>query len=187
MKKTIFIVAILFVAVISTACINNIAVQELNNAAENSMANGNYDDAIKKLEASLDLDCNIYETYYNLGVAYIESNQYTKAINVLEKAIKLNSKYPENYYSLAIAEEAYADEMSGAKTNNDTVNNSNGIVKTNYSNNLSENDKTLMINNYHSAIENYNKYLNMCSSDSKKDELVSHIKDIEKVLDKLEE
>lgn len=187
MKKTIFIVAILFVAVISTACINNIAVQELNNAAEVSMANGNYDDAIKKLEASLDLDCNMYETYYNLGVAYIESNQYTKAIDVLEKSIKLNSKYPENYYSLAIAEEALADEMSGAKSNDDVVNSDNGIVKTNYSNSLSENDKIVMINNYHSAIDNYNKYVNMCSSDTKKIELISHIKDIEKVLNKLEE
>ena len=73
MKKAIFIVAILFVAVVSTACINNIAVQELNNAAELSMAKGDYDAAIKNLEASLELDCNMYETYYNLGVAYIES------------------------------------------------------------------------------------------------------------------
>ena len=186
MKKTIFIVAILFVAVLSTACINNIAVQELNNAAEVSMAKGDYDDAIKKLEASLDLDCNMYETYYNLGVAYIESRQFSKAIEVLEKSIKLNSKYPENYYSLAIAQEAFADEMSDSKTHDEELDNANGIVKTNYSTNLSDVEKNNMIDNYHSAIANYNKYIDMNCSDTKKEELISHIKDIEKVLNKLE-
>lgn len=185
MKKAIFIVAILFVAVISTACINNIAVQELNNAAEVSMAKGDYEDAIKKLEASLDLDCNMYETYYNLGVAYIESRQFAKAIDVLEKSIKLNSKYPENYYSLAIAQESFADEMSESNTH-DAVQNTDGIVKANYTSPLTDSDKNSMIDNYHSAIANYNKYIDMSSSDAKKEELVSHIKDIEKVLDKLE-
>lgn len=186
MKKAIFIVAILFVAVISTACINNIAVQELNNAAEVAMTKGDYDDAIKKLEASLDLDCNMYETYYNLGVAYIEARQFDKAINALEKSIKLNSKYPENYYSLAIAQEAFADEMSDTKIKEDSIKNANGILKTNYANNLSDEEKNIMVNNYHSAIANYTKYIDMSYSDSKKEELLSHIKDIEKVLDKLE-
>ncbi len=186
MKKAIFIVAILFVAVISTACINNIAVQELNNAAETSMASGDYDAAIKKLEASLDLDCNMYETYYNLGVAYIESRQFSKAVTVLEKSIKLNSKYPESYYSLGIAQESLADELSESNLQDDKVKNSDGIVKTNYSTSLSENDKETMVENYHSAILNYNKYIDMKNSDSKKEELASHIKDIEKVIEKLE-
>ena len=92
MKKAVFIVAILFVAVVSTACINNIAVQELNNAAEISMSKGDYDSAIQKLEACIDLDNNMFETYYNLGVAYIEARQFNKAIESLEKSIKLNPK-----------------------------------------------------------------------------------------------
>ena len=141
MKKAIFIVAILFVAVVSTACINNIAVQELNNAAELSMAKGDYDAAIKNLEASLELDCNMYETYYNLGVAYIESRQFAKAIDVLEKSIKLNSKYPENYYSLAIAQESLADEMSDVN-NHDDIKDTN-IVKANYT--VSDEEKNLMV------------------------------------------
>lgn len=182
MKKALFIVAILFVAVVSTACINNIAVQELNNAAEVAMAKGDYDDAIKKLEASLDLDCNMYETYYNLGVAYIESRQFAKAVDVLEKSIKLNSKYPENYYSLAIAQESLADEMSDVN-HHDTINDTN-IVNANYV--VSDKEKDLMVENYQSAINNYNKYIDMGPSDSKKEELLSHIKDIEKVLSKLE-
>lgn len=182
MKKAIFIVAILFVAVVSTACINNIAVQELNNAAALSMEKGDYDAAIKNLEASLELDCNMYETYYNLGVAYIESRQFEKAIDVLEKSIKLNSKYPESYYSLAIAQESLADEVSDVN-NHDDIKDSN-IVKTNYV--VTDKEKNLMVKKYQSAITNYNKYIDMSTSDSKKEELVSHIKDIEKVLEKLE-
>lgn len=184
MKKAVFIVAILFVAVVSTACINNVAVQELNNAAEVSMSRGDYDSAIQKLEASLDLDSNIFETYYNLGIAYIEARQYSKAVDALEKSIKLNSKYPNNYYSLAYAKEALADEMFDFDEPQDTIN-TDGIVKAHYSNELSEEDKTVMIENYSSAIENYTKYLNMNIPDSKKEEVTSHIKDIEKVLEKL--
>lgn len=184
MKKAIFIVAILFVAVISTACINNIAVQELNNAAEVSMSKGDFDGAIEKLEASLDLDCNVYQTYYNLGVAYIESRQFAKAISALEKSIKLNSKYPESYYSLAIAQEAFADEFSDTKSENSN-NLSIGIVNSS-SEGLSVSDRDTMINNYNLAISNYNKYISLCSSDIKKEEISAHIKDIENVLKKLE-
>ena len=95
MKKAIFIVTILFVAVISTACINNIAVQELNNAAKSYMDKGDYNAAIERLESSLELDGTVYETYYNLGVAYVEAKKYNKAVETLSKAINLNSKYAE--------------------------------------------------------------------------------------------
>jgi len=40
MKKALMIVTFLAVAVISTACINNIAVQELNNKAAEYMQKG---------------------------------------------------------------------------------------------------------------------------------------------------
>ena len=40
MKKAILIVTVLFIAVISTACINNFAVQELNNKAKIYLENG---------------------------------------------------------------------------------------------------------------------------------------------------
>ena len=39
MKKALMIASVLLVAVISTACINNIAVQELNNKAAEYMQN----------------------------------------------------------------------------------------------------------------------------------------------------
>ena len=65
MKKALMIASVLLVAVISTACINNIAVQELNNKAAEYMQKGDYESAMNRLQASLDLD----STMYSLGVA----------------------------------------------------------------------------------------------------------------------
>ena len=53
MKKALLIASVLFIAVISTACINNIAVQELNNKAAEYMKKGDYDDAVNRLQASI--------------------------------------------------------------------------------------------------------------------------------------
>ena len=80
MKKVISIASILFVAVISTACINNLAVQDLNNKAKAYAEKGDYTQAIERLKSGIDLDPSIFETHYNLGVAYIKNKQYKKAI-----------------------------------------------------------------------------------------------------------
>ena len=56
MKKTLLIVSVLLVAVISTACINNFAVRDLNNKAQSYMQKGDYSQAIERLKSSLDLD-----------------------------------------------------------------------------------------------------------------------------------
>ena len=56
MKKALMIASVLFIAVVSTACINNMAVQELNNKAAEYMQKGDYESAMNRLQASLDLD-----------------------------------------------------------------------------------------------------------------------------------
>jgi tetratricopeptide (TPR) repeat protein len=187
MKKAIFIVTILFVAVISTACINNMAVQELNNAAKSYMDKGDYESAIDRLESSLELDTNIYETYYNLGVAYISAKQYPKAIDSLNKAIKINSKYANTYYTLAVAQENYADSLVDndkqelKPDENEQANPENmDIYK-----NVSVAIKEQMIGGYLSSIANYKKYLEMVNSKQREEEISSHISDMEKVLTKL--
>ena len=189
MKKAIFIVTILFVAVISTACINNMAVQELNNAAKIYMEKGDYSAAIERLESSLELDRNIYETHYNLGVAYINSKQYEKAIDELNAAIKLNPKYANTYYTLAIAQETLADSLmesdeTDVKTdefgNMEAVNSMSNTYK-----NVSADVKEKMIQGYLISIENYKKYIDMVNSAQKTEEVNSHITDMEKVLVKL--
>jgi tetratricopeptide (TPR) repeat protein len=149
------------------------------------MAKGDYDGAIKNLEASIELDCNVFETYYNLGVAYIEARQFDKAVCSLEKALKLNPRYAESYYSLAIAKESLADEMS--ESNNSQANiSTSSVIKENYTPQLSNTDKELMVENYRDAISYFNKYIDMNIPDNKKEEITSHIKDIEKVLLQLE-
>ena len=111
MKKALMIVSVLIVAVISTACINNMAVQELNNKAAEYMQKGDYESAMNRLQASLDLDATMYETYYNLGVAAINAQKYDKAIEALEGGIKVKSDFADFYYSLGIAQNSLADEI----------------------------------------------------------------------------
>jgi tetratricopeptide (TPR) repeat protein len=108
MKKAVFLVTILCLSVFSTACINNFAVQELNNKAMEYMKKGDFENAISRLKSSVDLDESIFESQYNLAVAYTEAEDYEHAIEVFKKAIELNPEFADVYYSYAIAQENYA-------------------------------------------------------------------------------
>ena len=113
MKKALLIASVLFIAVITTACINNIAVQELNNKAAEFMQKGDYEAAVNRLEASIDLDSTMYETYYNLGIAATNAKKYETAIEALQNGIKIKPDYPNFYYSLAVAQAEYSEELLG--------------------------------------------------------------------------
>ena len=89
----------------STACINNFAVQELNSKAKIYMEEGDYKAAIERLKSSIDLDDTIFETHYNLAVAYTQAEDYANAIAAYKEAINLEPDMPDSYYSLAVAEE----------------------------------------------------------------------------------
>ena len=111
MKKALLIASVLFIAVVSTACINNIAVQELNNKAAEFMQKGDYESAMNRLQASIDLDSTMFETYYNLGIAATNAKKYEVAIEAFESGIKIKSDYPNFYYSLAVAQAEFAEEL----------------------------------------------------------------------------
>ena len=120
MKKAFLLASILFISVISTACINNFAVQELNNKAKDFMDKGDYVSAIERLKSSVDLDGSVFETQYNLAVAYTKAEDYSNAITTYAAAIKLNPDFADAYYSLAVCEENLAkDIISGAVKVND--------------------------------------------------------------------
>lgn len=120
MKKAFLLASILFISVISTACINNFAVQELNNKAKDFMDKGDYVSAIERLKSSVDLDGSVFETQYNLAVAYTKAEDYSNAIKTYVAAIKLNPDFADAYYSLAVCEENLAkDIISGAVKVND--------------------------------------------------------------------
>lgn len=157
MKKIILLITILFVSVISTACINNLAVQELNNKAKEYMEKGETEKAISRLRSSIDLDTSIFETHYNLGVALIQAKDYEEAVNALNNAVNLKPDFSDSYYSLAIAYEGLADQIINDGEKETLISDENPIVEE--KNNLSESEKIKIVELLNSAVHNYNLYL----------------------------
>ena len=165
MKKALLIASVLFIAVISTACINNIAVQELNNKAAEYMQKGDYEAAVNRLQASIDLDSTMYETYYNLGIAATNAKKYTIAIDALESGLKIKPDYANFYYSLAVSQAEYAEQI----LETDDIDSKKEIT---------EEDKTKALELKTSAITNAQKYLELAPQAEDKDEIEEFIKDL---------
>lgn len=179
MKKALMIASVLFIAVVSTACINNMAVQELNNKAAEYMQKGDYESAMNRLQASLDLDSTMYETYYNLGVAAINANKYEKAIETLEGGIKIKPDYADFYYSLGLAQTSLADEIleNSEKELSEGEKNAE-IVNTEPKKELSDEDKAKVADLKKQAAENLTKYLEMNPNGEDKQTVEELIKEI---------
>ena len=168
MKKALMIVSVLFIAVVSTACINNMAVQELNNKAAEFMQKGDYESAMNRLQASLDLDSTMYETYYNLGVAAINAQKFDKAIEALEGGIKIKPDFADFYYSLGIAQSEKANQIvdnAEEKLNKDSataenVNERNVLMEAEKRSEASGARKEA-VELKKAAVENLTKYLEM--------------------------
>ncbi|MBQ2612253.1 tetratricopeptide repeat protein, partial [bacterium] len=99
----------------STACINNLAVQELNTKAKTFIDNGDIENAISRLKSSVDLDPTIFESHYNLAVAYTRAENYSDAIESYMKAIELKPDFADSYYSLAVCEENLAGDIKSGE------------------------------------------------------------------------
>ncbi len=108
MKRILLLLTILSVSVMTTACINNLAIQELNNKAKSYIDKGDAETAICRLKSSLELDDNVYQTHYNLGAAYNDIGKYEEAIEELNKSLELKPDFVEPYYIIAMAKEAIA-------------------------------------------------------------------------------
>lgn len=170
MKKIILLITVLFVSVISTACINNLAVQELNSKAKEYMEAGEIEKAICRLRSSIDLDTNVFETHYNLGVALISAKQYDEAEKSLLNAIKLKPDFADAYYSLAVAQEEKAFEMINKEQQPDEEDRqetsadepediSEASEPSEESKELSTEDMKKIADALNASIENYNSYL----------------------------
>ncbi len=186
MKKALMIVSILIVAVVSTACINNIAVQELNNKATQLMQKGDYEAAMSRLQASLDLDASMYQTYYNLGVAAINANKYDKAIEALEAGIKIKPDFNDFYYSLAVAQIGMADDMLDEADVEETAFADVEKGKIEVKRNISPAQKAMALELKKAAIENLQKYKNADSSISNKEDVEEMIKQSEEAIAEVE-
>ena len=173
MKKALLIASVLFIAVVSTACINNIAVQELNNKAAEFMQKGDYEAAMNRLQASIDLDSTMYETYYNLGIAATNAKKFDTAIEAFENGLKVKSDYPNFYYSLAVAQSEYADDITEPTENEDDAEQEDTKAKED----SKQENHLKAIELKKSAVENLNKYLEMNPQAEDKETVETLIKD----------
>ena len=175
MKKALLLVSILFISVVSTACINKFAVQELNNKAKGYIEQGDYENAIERLKSSVDLDDTVFETHYNLAVAYTQAEDYSNAIEAFRKAIELNPEFADAYYSLAVAEEDYSIDLAKGVL---TLDESGKPVKVDEETlakqekiNLSEPVQKMVNELLADAVNNYNLYLEKASNVQDGDEV----------------
>jgi len=189
MKKLFLILTVLFVSVLTTACINNLAIQELNNKAKAYMEAGETEKAICRYKSSLDLDGSIFETNYNLGVAYIAEKDYEDAIEVLKNAAKLNPSAADTYYSLGVALEGAAyDKISGEDEDKNKVDCTSQIEEMSEQSEaekekeLSAEDKQEISKLFMDAIDNYNQYLIANPQAEDKEKVTARIEEINKEL-----
>ena len=180
MKKVLLIASMLCVAVASTACINNLAVQDLNNKAQAYMEQGDYTQAIERLKSSLDLDSSIFETHYNLAVAYTKAEDYVNAVDEYKKALKIKSTVSDLYFSLATAENNLAVDLEQGRVrmNDDGSLYTPKAEDVDFSEEykLSDNAKQFVNELFDSAIQNYQKYLDLNPDSKDKESVEAQIK-----------
>ena len=182
MKKALMIVCILVVAVISTGCINNMAVQELNNKAAEFMQKGDYESAISRLQASLDLDSSMYQTYYNLGVAATNANKYQTAVDALEKGIKIKPDFYDFYYTLGVAQIGLADEIYEKATVQEEASVDTEKEQISIKRDITDVDKSDAIELKKSAVKNLKTYLDNVPDVNGKDSIEEMIKQSEEFI-----
>lgn len=185
MKKALLLVSILFISVVTTACINNLAVQELNNKAAAFMEQGNYNEAIERLKSSIDLDASLYESHYNLAIAYTKAEDYPNAISAYEKTIELKPDFADAYYGVAVVQE---DLIADLNTGVLEVGENGNIEKVPQKDNadidnekpfvVSEKSKQYIASLTDAAIKNYELYLSKNPAADDADDVQSHVKDL---------
>ena len=185
MRKVLLIASILFVAVASTACINNLAVQDLNNKAKIYADKGDYVQAIERLKSSIDLDPSVFETHYNLAVVYTKAEDYINAVEEYKKVIEMKPDNADSYYSLAVTENNLAVDIEQLKVRmniDDTLftpEKSNNETTIELTDELTDKEKNLVKELYGSAIANYQKYLELNPNADDKQEVEANIQKIQ--------
>lgn len=184
MKKALFLLTIFMISIFTSACINNLAVQELNNSAKKYMENEDYENAIARLKSSLDLNNMVFETHYNLAIAYTEAQDYENAVEEFEQTIKLKPDFNNAYYSLAVAQENFAtDILNGTYKKKDKEFSVDEIedledsddFDTKLDDKLSKAEKDKILNFYNSAIVSYETFLDKEPQTKDKDSITTKI------------
>jgi len=142
---------------------------------------------MSRLQASLDLDASMYQTYYNLGVAAINANKYDVAIDALENGIKINSDFSDFYYSLGVAQIGKADDIVEYADTEEIAEANINTNKVNIQREIAPEQKATVIKLKKSAIENFEKYLHKNPNTQNKEDIEEMIKQSEEDIATLEE
>ncbi len=182
MKHLSFILVLLLVSVITTACINNLAIQELNNNAKSYIDKGDTDSAICRLKSSLELDSQVFETHYNLGIAYLTAKLYDDAAKEFRAAIDINPDYVDAYYSLAIAleESAFDIENKYFEVDEDDLDEKTDAKEQKV---LDENTKKKIIERLNEAVEAYENYVSIAKDAKETAKIKEKIENIQQTVD----
>lgn len=179
MKRVLLVAGVLFISVVSTACINNFAVQELNTKAKEFIENGDYTSAVERLKSSIDLDSSAYESYYNLAVAYTKLDDYSNAVDNYKKVIQIKPDFADAYYSLAVCEENVITDIEEGYL---FVDEEGKLAK--FENpdkkkrKLSDADNARIAELVQDAVQNYEKYLSLSPEATDRDEVQERINEL---------
>lgn len=176
MKRVLLVAGVLFISVVSTACINNFAVQELNTKAKEFIEHGDYQSAVERLKSSIDLDSSAYESYYNLAVAYTKLDDYINAFDAYKNAIILKNDFADGYYSLAVCEENLILDIEEGHVKLDE--NAKLVKLDEKKKVLTDAEKTYVQELKADAVKNYEKYLSLSPEASDKDAVQERISEL---------
>lgn len=183
-KINLFVAVFSLIFVLSACSTSNVAIQTLNQKANQLMKSGDIDGAIARLESINDLNPDFPQTNYNLGVAYYQKANYEKALQYLSRAIELNKTFADAYYSKAVVYEAMAYPKAQAENANDENN------PANKNNDAAVQEKKLdpntQIDYLMQAKDNYNYYLQMSKDASDSQEITTKINELNNDIIKLQ-
>lgn len=189
MKHIFFVIAILVVSVFTTACINNFAIQELNTNAKKYLKSGDIDSAICRLKSSLELDNQVWETHYNLAIAYLSNKNFDEAEKEFKETISLNPDLADVYYSLAISQEEQATLLQNPKeetTKDEEDDEENANEEETANKPLDEETKLAVIAKLNEAKTNYNIFIQKATSQEEIDKVKEKIESIDRDIEKIE-
>lgn len=187
MQKLLSILLLLFISVVTTACINNFAVQELNNKAKEYLDKGDTQTAICRLKSSLDLDNTVFETHYNLGIAYLNAKEYDNAIKHFDETLNLKPDFSSVYFSKGVTYEEMYSELVDESSDDEEDNKDNSTCQ-NCQEENKESDIKLSPSEFLSkSIENYKLYLENEKDASDYNDVSQKIKELEDKLVQLNE
>jgi len=179
-SNIILILAILVSSIFITSCGKNLSlsnpdIQKLTDKAQKLMQEGNFEGAIGRLQSINDLNPNLAENHYNLGIAYYKTNQYEKALDSLNKSINLDKDLKDAYYTMAVIQEELAiqetEELEKIEDNKEER--INKLIK--------------ITKNYKNARENFTAYLNFIGPTPEREGILEKVNEFNKKIKKYTE